>query len=582
VLALIAVTLFLQAIPGGAEPLAVPLHPLPKTRLASPPDPLRPLRTGLDTLYGGDFAAAAEYFAALAARDPSDPAPVVFQAGAYIWWAEAKDSADFALQRIDSLLGVALARGRATPGKTNDFWLATALGYRARQREEHGHGYSAAKDAKAMRDIYRRLLAADSTCADCYLGLGIYDYGLARAGPLARFFARVIGLGSGNAERGIRFMRHAAHDGDLARVESTWILAAALLREAARDAGGRAVLQAEARGYVESLAARYPHNPVFQKFLRDVPAKISAARESIRAPARAAPAAIPLAATIGRRQRRELAEHVVHVALHRVRRDVEPLRDLLVAQAGGDEIFDFLLPLGQPHRSRRLRCADDAAAHRVGSRDAWNGGRRWQIRAARDGANCFDDVFSGRVFHDEAVGAAVNELMHVLLRGNEIHHDDFRVGRRRFQIGQERVALAARESGVEQHNLRLGVAQLLRRGRRIFDTRDDFDIGIRGQQPREPVAHEAIVLDDEDANPRHGRRLCAGTAIAAATAIQRPFTITVSVIDTTSALLRNPALDTANGPRHTPPPFLGVMYLAPGTSGIHREDESIRRGQSPL
>lgn len=240
------------------------------------PDNVRAaIRTGLDTLYGGEFERAAAYFAALAARDTSDPAPVVFQAGAYIWWASARDSATFELRRIDSLLTVALARAPAP-----DFWRATALGYRARQREENGHSLSAAKDAKAMRDIYRRLLAADSSCADCYLGLGVYDYGLARAGALARFFARIIGLGSGNAERGIRYMRRAAHDGDLARVESTWVLAAALIREAARDPAGRAVLEQEARGYVEGLAARYPGNPVFQRFLREVPARTSA-REAV-------------------------------------------------------------------------------------------------------------------------------------------------------------------------------------------------------------------------------------------------------------------------------------------------------------
>jgi len=243
---------------------------------APAPDNVRAaIRTGLDTLYGGEFERAAAYFAALAARDTSDPAPVVFQAGAYIWWASARDSATFELRRIDSLLTVALARAPAP-----DFWRATALGYRARQREENGHSLSAAKDAKAMRDIYRRLLAADSSCADCYLGLGVYDYGLARAGALARFFARIIGLGSGNAERGIRYMRRAAHDGDLARVESTWVLAAALIREAARDPAGRAVLEQEARGYVEGLAARYPGNPVFQRFLREVPARTSA-REAV-------------------------------------------------------------------------------------------------------------------------------------------------------------------------------------------------------------------------------------------------------------------------------------------------------------
>ena len=60
--------------------------------------------------------------------------------------------------------------------------------------------FTALAGAKAMRDAYARVLAADSSCADCYLGLGVYQYGLGRAGALARFVAKLVGLGSGNAE----------------------------------------------------------------------------------------------------------------------------------------------------------------------------------------------------------------------------------------------------------------------------------------------------------------------------------------------------------------------------------------------
>jgi len=229
------------------------------------------LRAGLDTLYSGQFAQAVAYFERIAARDTADPAPLIFQAGAYIWWASARDSANFERQRIDSLLALSIARARAL-GDGADFWRATALGYRARERDLHGQSWGAAKDGKAMRDIYRRLVAADSSCVDCYLGLGVYHYGLARASALARFFAKIIGLGSGNAETGIRYMRRVAHEGDLAQVEATWVLAAALVREAARDDKGRVVLEQEARGYVRRLADRYPANPVFQRFLREVPA----------------------------------------------------------------------------------------------------------------------------------------------------------------------------------------------------------------------------------------------------------------------------------------------------------------------
>jgi hypothetical protein len=230
------------------------------------------LRAGLDTLYGGGFPAAASYFADLARRDSADPAPVIFEASAYIWWAAALENDHYEAPAIDSLLGHAIARATlSAPGPTRDFWFATALGYRARQRVLLGHSWSAARDAKAMRDAYARVLRADSSCTDCYLGLGVYQYGLARASALARFAAKLLGLGSGNAGRGIGYLRRAASAGALARVEAAWVLAAALVREAAREHVIRGPLEREARTLVTQLAERYPGNPVFHRFLREIP-----------------------------------------------------------------------------------------------------------------------------------------------------------------------------------------------------------------------------------------------------------------------------------------------------------------------
>jgi len=242
---------------------------------ASPPTAQRveraELRAGLDTLYAGAFPVAAQYFTELSARDSTDPAPVIFHAGALIWWAAAQDADDFASAAIDSLLGRAITLARASPpGADHDFWLGTAIGYRARERELHGHAWSAAKDAKVMRDAYRRVLAADSSCTDCWLGLGLYSYGLARASAIARFVAKLIGLGSGNAAEGIAMLRRAATGGDLARIEATWVLASALRREAARDAGRRAELRGDAVALVDALARRFLANPVFQRFLREM------------------------------------------------------------------------------------------------------------------------------------------------------------------------------------------------------------------------------------------------------------------------------------------------------------------------
>jgi hypothetical protein len=229
------------------------------------------LHAGLDTLYGGGFPSAAGYFAALAERDSADPAPLIFEASAYMWWAAALENDAYEAPRIDSLLDRAIGRAATAPPSTaRDFWLATALGYRARQRNSRGHAWGAAKDAKAMRDAYARVLAADSACADCWLGLGLYEYSLARASALARFVARLVGLGSGNAERGLDYLHQAATAGDLARVEAGWVLAAVLVREAARDPAARSELERNARLAVAPLAERYPGNAVFQRFLRAI------------------------------------------------------------------------------------------------------------------------------------------------------------------------------------------------------------------------------------------------------------------------------------------------------------------------
>src|SRR5207245_10688293 len=79
------------------------------------------LRAGLDTLYAGGFPTAAAYFADLAGRDTADPAPVIFEASAYIWWAEALENDDYETARIDSLLELAIRRaGVDSPGPRSE------------------------------------------------------------------------------------------------------------------------------------------------------------------------------------------------------------------------------------------------------------------------------------------------------------------------------------------------------------------------------------------------------------------------------------------------------------------------------
>jgi len=231
--------------------------------------------SGQELIYSGRFDAARLFFSRLGDRYPQDPVGPALEASALIWSGAAQQNDAFSEDTIEALLSDATARAeRAVGAAPTDsarvaglFWLGTSLGYRARQAELHGHYWRAARDARKMRTALSRALALDSSCVDCLLGLAIYDYALARAGVLARLVARIVGLGGGDAARALQWLRRVSESGSVARFEAQWVYANALLREAARESAPDGSLREEGRRIVGALAARFPENPVFHRFL---------------------------------------------------------------------------------------------------------------------------------------------------------------------------------------------------------------------------------------------------------------------------------------------------------------------------
>lgn len=227
--------------------------------------------SGQELIYSGRFDAARLFFSRLGDRYPQDPVGPTLEASALIWWGAAQENDAFSDDSIDALLSEATARAeRAVAAVPEDsarveglFWLGTSLGYRARQAELHGHYWRAARDARRMRAALSRAVTLDSSCVDCRLGLAVYDYALARAGVLARLVARIIGLRGGDAAAALHWLRRVSESGSVTRLEAQWVYANALLRESASDGS----LREESRRIVGALAARFPDNPVFRRFL---------------------------------------------------------------------------------------------------------------------------------------------------------------------------------------------------------------------------------------------------------------------------------------------------------------------------
>jgi hypothetical protein len=248
--------------------LTVPLSLGPAVPLLAQATPAQ-IVSGQELIYRGRFGAAQVYFADLTEQFPRDAAGPALEASALIWWGEARGEESFQVEAIDSLLTLAASRGEAALDSAADddhrlaalFWMGTAYAYRARQAELRGRVWRAARDARAMQSALERAIALDSTCVDCLLGLGVYDYAMARASALARLAARILGLGGGDAERALVRMRRASEEGTLTRTEARWVYASALLREGVRDVAVRE----EGLRRVAELAAQFPENPVFRR-----------------------------------------------------------------------------------------------------------------------------------------------------------------------------------------------------------------------------------------------------------------------------------------------------------------------------
>lgn len=224
---------------------------------------------GQELIYRGRFGAAQVFFAGYAAERPRDPVPRILAASALIWWGAAREDDGFQADTIDLLLAQAIDLAKTAVDSATDwparaealFWLGSAYGYRGRQAELSGNFWRASRDARSMRQALDSAVAIDPACVDCLLGLGVYDYAVARAGSLARLVARIVGLGGGDATRGLERMRRASEDGTLARTEARWDYANALIREGAKDQA----LREEALRLIGDLAEQFPDNPVFRR-----------------------------------------------------------------------------------------------------------------------------------------------------------------------------------------------------------------------------------------------------------------------------------------------------------------------------
>lgn len=197
----------LLAAPGAA---AVPVE--------SPVD--AEYRVALDLVYDGAFGAAEERLAALARAHPRDPVAPYLQALALEWRLEQAPQSrehdatvlafsDRALALADASLDADARDGRALLVR------GAARGVKSRLHLFRWERTPASREAVRMREALLAARRNGVTVLDLDFGLGLYDY---YADTLPRFFrlvAFVLGIPSGDRERGRAAIARVARGGSL-------------------------------------------------------------------------------------------------------------------------------------------------------------------------------------------------------------------------------------------------------------------------------------------------------------------------------------------------------------------------------
>ncbi len=111
------------------------------------------------------------------------------------------------------------------------------------------------KAMKSGRAWAEKLLAIDPNFGDAYLAIGVENYVLSQKPLPIRWFLRAYGSET-DSERGIRNVKLCIEHGRYMKPFARLLLAVAAIREKKFD---------QARGILHSLAAEFPHNPLYME-----------------------------------------------------------------------------------------------------------------------------------------------------------------------------------------------------------------------------------------------------------------------------------------------------------------------------
>lgn len=185
----------------------------------------------------GDFYRSVSYFERYLLEDPRSPQTLK------------------SYEEANALCLSAAEAYRSTDTATAELYLAAGYGFHARMFAAQKQYRQAVSEAKRSFDHVNIAIRLEPERDDAYLGLGMFNYFMARIPPAAKPFAYLVTGVWGERDKGLAQLERVAKHGTAAKMEARTVLSAIY-------ASDKEKLWDQAEPLLAELMERYPHNPI--------------------------------------------------------------------------------------------------------------------------------------------------------------------------------------------------------------------------------------------------------------------------------------------------------------------------------
>jgi tetratricopeptide (TPR) repeat protein len=225
---------------------------------SSDQDISRLVKRGLEHSYHFQWKEAEKTFKKIIDKYPDDPRGYHYYSSIYIWYylsSKSENDLDTFIKYSDDAISAAEKLLKKESKNLDAIYILGAnYNYRAIAFAKDENYLDAVWASKKSESFLKDLLQLDPKNYDAYLGLGLYNFAMGQIPSAFKWALSLAGI-DGSREKGLEYIRLAATEGDIAKIEAQYYYAQ-ILSEVLFE-------YEEAEEYLKNLVQKYPENIVF-------------------------------------------------------------------------------------------------------------------------------------------------------------------------------------------------------------------------------------------------------------------------------------------------------------------------------